>query len=200
MSDSTPIFALPFPESTDPPDGPAQIGALAEEIEDQLVAGVGLRSCGKAIIDAEQSTTSTSYTLLGTPDRVQDIVLPADGLIFVHYRALVKSSSFPGFSFAALFLNGTQLKTMTAAAVPAQQRAAIDDNEYQWLTTTTGGLASAPAAGAASDGVTSGLAGATVCAIEAAAGSYTVSVQFAAASPTTSAKARRLRVWSQAFG
>src|SRR5687768_6755972 len=42
---------------------------------------------GKSIIAAEESTSSTSYTTLTQPDRVQNVELPTDGLIAVAYNA-----------------------------------------------------------------------------------------------------------------
>lgn len=68
--DDTAIYGFPFPEGTDSPSGATQIEALAQEVEDQLAGGAGFRSRGKSIVGASQTTTSGSFTLLGTPDRV----------------------------------------------------------------------------------------------------------------------------------
>lgn len=203
---STTTFALPYPDGDDSPDGPTQIGALAQEVEDTLVAGTGIRSYGKSIIAAEQTTTSTTYTLLGTPDRVQNIVLPTDGLIFVSFRALAAEGL--GQGKAAIFLGNNQLKKPNSAGGGAAvvSEASLVGNSYQWLTSAPHGLVFITGSVAATGGITTGFAFGDqagyggVCAIEAAAGTYDVSVRFKASSGSTVyAGDRKLRVWSQAF-
>lgn len=206
MSDTTPIYGFPFPEGTDPPNGATQIEALAQEIEDQLAAGSGLRSRGKAIISAEQGTASSSYTLLGTPDRVENLVLPTDGLIFVNYRALA-GGSLSGK--AALFLNDNQVLIPALGQAPGAAEVAIQSNYYGWLQTDTGpvdGLGNRPGliysggANGTVDGGGTGLNLTGVAVLEANAGTYSVSVRFKTASGNLFAKDRKLRAWTQAFG
>jgi hypothetical protein len=207
MPDVTPIYGLPFPESADAADVAGDMQALAERSEAVLAAGI--RSSGKSIISAEQAINSTTFALAGTPDRVEEIVLPNDGLIFVLYRALAKNDTGGAGGYAAIFLDEVQLKTPAVSGAPVVSDVYIDDPDYSWLTTRPRGLHISDATTAASDGVSTGLAvsdpttgDAALCVIEAAAGTYNVSVRFKAAAsdkPIT-VKDRRLRVWSQAFG
>ena len=83
MTLTTPHYEFRYPENTDPPAGHLQIKALAEDVEDSMV----IRSAKASVIAAEQTTTSTSFVELGTPDRCEDIALPTDGLIVVTYQA-----------------------------------------------------------------------------------------------------------------
>lgn len=54
---TTPIFGFPSPSLTDPPDGPAQIGALATSVENALVSQV--------------ASLQTSIATLANPPRAQ---------------------------------------------------------------------------------------------------------------------------------
>lgn len=120
---STTRFGFPYPASSDSPNGPAQMQALAEAV-DAVAARAGGQS-GKSIISAEQSRTNTSYGLLGTPDRVQNVVLPADGLIYVLFQAMWKETySLPqdtpnsGNARAAIFLGSNQLQVAHGNGAP----------------------------------------------------------------------------------
>lgn len=74
---------------------------------------------GKSIVATEQSTTSTSYTTLTTPDRVSSVVLPTDGFILVWYQAMWKESNAQN-ARAGIFLGSNQVKAATmGTAAPA---------------------------------------------------------------------------------
>lgn len=107
MTLNTSRFALTYPQDSDSPDGPSQIQDLAQDVETRL-GYAGARG-GKSIVSPEQQTTSASYVFLGTPDRVQGIDLPTDGLIVVAFQGLFKSS-VASTGRAAIFLGATQLK------------------------------------------------------------------------------------------
>lgn len=66
---------------------------------------------GKSIIATEESFTQTSYGFATTPDRVQNIVLPTDGLIFVLYEANW-NGSVDNAASAAIFVGATQLSAV----------------------------------------------------------------------------------------
>ena len=164
---------------------------------------------GKCIIATEESTTSASYTTLTTPDRVQNIVLPTDGLLFVGYRALWKESS-SGAARAALFLGANQLQTgdNSAAVVQESQSGGGSTGVYYALHTNNGGLISQDSSGVADtvDVTTGQVLGSAsssgygaIAVIFAAAGTYTVSVQFKTSAGTVTAKSRKLWVWSMGF-
>ena len=101
---------------------------------------------GKSIITAAESRTNTAYGLLTTPDRVQNIVLPTDGLIVVAYQALWQESVL-GAARAAIFLGANQLKVQQqGVTLPATQAAAtgatLGASKYAPLTTYPAGLIS----------------------------------------------------------
>lgn len=66
MTDTTPVYGIPYPESADPPDGPSQMQALALEVETELVrvdaaataltATVAARA--KGVVSAGSTTSS----------------------------------------------------------------------------------------------------------------------------------------------
>jgi hypothetical protein len=162
---------------------------------------------GKAIIAAEESTGSASYTTLTTPDRVSSIVLPSDGLLFVAYSALWKAS-VAGAGRAALFVGTDQISVPEVSTSPTLQEVSglAAAGQYRWLATAAYGLTTGDAAVAAdstdvatpivlADG--SGVGG--IALIRASAGTYNVSVQFKATSGTVSAKSRKLWVWTMGF-
>jgi hypothetical protein len=71
------------------------LGLSADTTLTRTAAGVmrtngAYSSGGKANIAAAESTTATSYAIgnLTTPDRVQNVVMPTDGLIAVWYQAI----------------------------------------------------------------------------------------------------------------
>jgi hypothetical protein len=204
MSTSSATYGWELPTDSDPANLPPALAALAADIEGDMP----VRSKGKAIISSEQSTASTSYALLGTPDRVQNIVLPTDGLIFVIYRALVRNDA--GAGVAGLFLNNTLIRSPALGSAPISQDSLIGDSDYQWLLSSHETGLRTPSTGSASsdDGTTTGMivgngavlgTPSAIVAIEAAAGTYDVAVKFKAFSGITYAKDRRLRVWSQVF-
>lgn len=217
MSDTTTNFGFPYPEGMDDADGPAAFQALAERADE--VASAGIRSSGKSIIAAEQTTTSTSYTEMGTPDRVEDIVLPTDGLIFIFFQALWKNGISQG-GRAALFLGENQLKVhdSDASGAPVVQEATGPvSSAYATLVALGGGLfgATVPAADLTAPVGTGQILGWTTqptgagvgpspgVVVAADAGTYDVSVRFRntpAVGAAVGVKERKLWVWSQAFG
>lgn len=184
-----------------------------DQLESSLADKLGVSSTatvrrGKCIVATEETTTSTSYTLLSTPDRVQNVVLPADGLIFVVYRALTKGGAGTTES-AAIFVGSNQLKQPEADSVPVVQAAAPVGGfgYYGQIHSFSGGL-TLGGFGSLSD-TSSVTTGQTIshqnntyggaCIIEAAAGTYDISVRFKTPSGTLYAKERKLWVWTQAF-
>lgn len=162
---------------------------------------------GKSIIATEEARSNVAYGLLTTPDRVQSIVLPTDGLIVVGYQALWKNS-VAGAASAAIFVGANQLKTQqeTAPAVQAANMSVGNSTDrYVPLTTSALGLTTVNSSAAAytSDVATGQILGlgqsSAVAYIFAAAGTYDVSVQFKATSGSVTAKERKLWVWTVGF-
>jgi hypothetical protein len=181
----------------------ADISNVAGTVTFQGLSGTGVR--GATNISTSQSTSSTTYTTLATPDQVAGIVLPTNGLIAVWYYADWQESIL-GAARAAIFIGANQVKIPTQGA-PAVQEPGIGAGATSTnvpLTTFSGGLQSSGTSGG-STGVTTGEllalnpnAGAGGAAyVFAAAGTYTVSVQFKASSGSVTAANRRL--WVQAL-
>ena len=205
-------LGLLIPESTDPPDGPTQIGDNAEKADALLQrAGAHAKKCEVA---AEQSRENAAYGLLGTPDECPDITIAKGDLIHVAYRAQVKNNDErPGL--AAIFIDSLQLKVSDDAGAPQLQECyPIEGLSFMMLGTTHYGLDIIP--GATSD-VTTGqaltgggvLTGTGVkgtvysglCTIFGlAAGTYDISVRYRGeAGGKVTAKNRTLWVWRQGF-
>lgn len=167
---------------------------------------------GKSIISTEETTTSASYTLLTTPDRVSNVVLPTDGLIAIAFQGMWKETN-NNTARAAIFIGATQMKgSLANTAAPNVLEAAINStvNNYASIGSFGGGLTTATNTTAYTGDVTTGqvvgvnaltVAGTQgVCYVFAAAGTYTVSVQYKTSAGTASVKNRKLWVWTQAFG
>ena len=76
---TTTNYGFSKPAGSDSPNGPVQIGALADEVDAELAGGIGFRSRGKSKVTASQTTSSGTFTLLGTPDRVSGLERRAAG-------------------------------------------------------------------------------------------------------------------------
>ncbi len=120
---------------------------------------------GKTNISATESRTNTAYGLLTTPDRVQSVVLPTDGLLYVLYQATWQES-VAGAARAAIFVGSNQQKiALDYGTAPVTSAAGMSVGgtaaTNAVLTSWTGGLAShnQPAGGTAYGGdVTTGQA------------------------------------------
>lgn len=176
---------------------------------------------GATNISASQSTSSTTFTTLATPDQVTGIVLPTNGLIAVWYWATWQESVSAAAN-ADIFIGSNQLKAQQRPGntSPTNNPATIGNtvvNTNYALSSYFGGLASAQqqtgtnvGAGPYGGDVTTGQAvgfgfnaGLTEfwaggpCYVFAAAGTYTVSVQFKASSGSVTVANRKL--WVQAI-
>lgn len=185
--------------------------------------GVGATGRGKSIIATEESRTNTAYGTLATPDSVT-VTMPTDGLIFVACQAMWKES-VSGGAKAAIFLGANQLKgasiqfgglaptpvVQAAEGVQATNTAGSPaTNLYRYFSSSPIGLVRGTAGTSDLDytgDVTTGQAvfstttsgGSGVAVIFAAAGSYAVSLQYAATSGSVTVKNRKLWVWTMGF-
>lgn len=193
-------------------------GVVGADLAAAVQAAAGLNGAstrrGKSIIATEEARTNTAFGMLATPDRVQNIVLPTDGLIFVAYQALWKES-VNDTATAAIFLDAVQLRSAViaqAAPVVTDSEARPDTSANVYTALSSGPLGLVGSAGATGTGtgshVTTGQAvgysnsvgfQGGVCAIFAAADTYDVSVQFKSTSGTVTVKERKLWVWSMGF-
>lgn len=165
-----------------------------------------LGSQGTLTIGGTQTVVSNTYTTMPTPDQIPGIVLPANGLVQVWYQATWQES-VNGAANAALFLGGNQVAVATNTGAPVSQQASISGGnagKNAPLTSYWGGLtgfvdAATQYSGDVTTGQVVGASGGGVdrggsCFIFAAAGTYTISVQFKASSGTVTASNRKLWV------
>lgn len=171
-------------------------------------------SSGVTEIATEETTTSSTYTTLTTPDQVSNIVVPTDGLLYIGYRALVKqSSSAPPNGRVAIFIDSTQLQIRQAnSASLTNQEAIISTTHYAPLTSTFYGLDISAAAdstdthaASTSANILAAYNGSNyvggIAVVEVPAGTYDISVRFnmPGGSPTLYAKDRKLWVLAEPF-
>jgi hypothetical protein len=168
---------------------------------------------GKVNIPATESRTNTAYGTMTTPDQVSGIVLPTDGLIAIMYHATWQNS-VASAGKAAIFIGANQLQfaSQGVAAPAVQEIVGSATTAQDFLVTNSGyGLNTGGGATAYTGDVTTGQivgmngavqqtgAQAGPCWVFAAAGTYTISVQFKASSGSVTVKNRRLWVWTIAF-
>lgn len=189
----------------------SQAGALtvtdlaAVKSQAGITAG-GIVRAGKSIIATQQTTTSASYTTLTTPDQVSNVVLPTDGLIVVAFQAYAKTSVGQS-GRAAIFLGANQLKGPDT--VPAvTETFGFSSGADNWATVFSSsrglgvddlGSVTSPAVVTTGMILPTPLSEGGLCPIWAAAGTYTISVQWKTSSGTLTAKERRLWVWTRGF-
>jgi hypothetical protein len=192
----------------------------------QGLPGTGLVWYPPSVIATQESRESTNYGLLTTPDRVQNVVLPTNGLIVVAFRALW-GGSVESAGRAALFLGENQLRANIEGNHGLESAVSYSKTSVAGhLRTSSIGLVGSEDIGEGQNVVTTGLAlgewgqaagsqqyrfetgnGGDVrsmgdcevtglCLIEAAAGTYDISVRFKATSGSVTAKERKLLVWT----
>jgi hypothetical protein len=169
---------------------------------------------GSSIVPTSQSTGSTTFTTLGTPDQVTGLVLSTSGLITVWYQATWQES-VANAAQAQIFLNSSTVQLTGNNGSVSFGTALVGSvggaNRNTPLSTWVAGLFSptAQATGSVADVTTGQFIGASDTVggtkaggpayIFAAAGTYTVSIQFKASSGTVTAANRRLYVQALSF-
>lgn len=170
------------------------------KIDDATIGRAQLAAEGKPVtwytpkvIATEESRTNVAYGTLTTPDEIKEVVMPANGLIAVAYQARCKSSVSEA-GRVALFLGANQL---LAGGLVQEVATEVSFNR---IGTNPGGLlqVEGEAFGATGETISRrpGTAGAVggLCFIQAAAGTYNISIQCKATSGSVTAKERTLRV------
>lgn len=152
-----------------------------------------------------ETITSTSYADMTTPDRVQNIVLPTDGLIDIYYHA-EWSSSVSNVGKAAIFLGSNQLKKPTSTGgTSVQEVTSAASNIESPVVTCSAGLVAAvnsvdyggPVTTGQVIGDNNGIGGA--CTVFAAAGTYTVGIKYKSSSGTVQRRYGKLWVVARSF-
>ena len=191
---------------------------LAAAAEDLGLSQTGYVRSGGVTIDTEEARTGTktSYDWMPTPDRVQNVVLPAGGLLLVGYQATWKETS-NNTARAAIFLGSNQLKVgLAGVGSPIAQEASIaagSANQYSvlstcsyglgsldgktYLGTYTGAVTTGQVLGGVQQSASSWLGG--LCIIFADAGTYDVGVKYKASSGDVYANYRKLFVKAIGF-
>lgn len=169
--------------------GSFQLGAGIVE-KANLAPGVGaLHWYPPKVVTAEEARASAEFGFLTTEDKISGVELAEDGLMLIFLRTHVKSS-VSGAGHAAVFLNGTQLKTRTGAS---NDEGLTSGTGFGLIFTSAEGLTVAmPTENA--DVATGQILGPDALAVYAAAGTYTVGVKYKASSGSVTAKERRLMV------
>lgn len=162
---------------------------------------------GSCIIATSESRTNTVFGTLPTPDQVTGITLPASGLIEVLYQATWQES-VSNAAQAAIMLNGVNVELIMNNGSVGFGAAFIGGSggagHKAPLSTFATGLQSAQASGTDSvvdvttgqyignEDQLTGIKNGGPCYIFAAAGTYTVSIQFKASSGSVTVQQRRL--------
>lgn len=153
---------------------------------------------------------STSYGVLGShPDIVNNLVLPTDGIIAIAYYANWEAN-WGVNAYAAIFLNSNQLKVANPGQAAPIVQEAIQSPSLNTgvLTTFLGGLVTTQPSVNYSGEVTTGqilgvgnsLYTGGPCYVFAAAGTYSVSVQFKSADGSAvNVWDHKLRAWTIGF-
>lgn len=162
------------------------------------------------IILTEQSTSSTSFVTLSTPDEITGVVVPSNGVIFLLYQAVCKSSVKNGGQ-VTIFLNSTEVKTAApgfAAPAGVSIQLVSPANIFNPISSSpVGGLARVEPlteTGYTGDVTTGQVFGvfpptpqttpSGPCQIFVNEGTYNVSIKWKASSGSVTAKERRLLV------
>lgn len=178
----TDVLGIPYPSASDLATVPDHLQAMAEKTEEELVkAGVA----GKILkVSSSQSTSSTSFTLLGTPDRIQNVEVGESDLLCVSYIAWTTAAT--GGGRVQLNLDSIWL---AEAEIPAVA------GSHSILTVPGVGFLTRPT----SDGDFVGYApGVLMYHVEP--GTYEVSVKFKASpGQSVTVGSRVLAVWTRSF-
>jgi hypothetical protein len=172
---------------------------------------------GVSVIATNESRSNVAYGTLTTPDQVANVVLPTNGLIKIRFQATWLESVALA-ARAAIFIGPTQLKRVAAVgAAPAVQevntQSAGTVGTGMAIGSGSGGLYSMAVNVAYPGDVTTGQVvgvpggndslgipvGWGPCEAWAAAGTYTISIQWKASSGSVSALNRKLWVTTEGF-
>lgn len=178
-------YEIPYFLGTDkPPDMAAVTKAIADRVH-ALAAG---RWYAPKIITAEESRTSTEFGFLtSTEDKIEGVVVPTGGLLLLNFHAQVKSS-VAAAGRVVPFIGSNNLFN------PGGSTNAEAKTEGTSFVTINSGPTALEKSSTAAEEQTSGQVVGAALEIFVAAGTYTVSVKYAATSGSITAKNRRLYV------
>ena len=150
-------------------------------------------------INTEELRENAAFGLLATADEIKSVAVGENGLIRVFYSAMVKSSVLSAGRIA-LFIGANQYKIHEGGTAPSTQQAQTISTNFTHIVTGLGaanpqnpGIVNNGETGYTGD-VTTGQGITPITIFGLAAGSYNISVQFAATSGNVVAKNRKLWV------
>lgn len=123
---STPIYGLPYPSLSDPPNGPAQFQALAEAVEaeldriDDTISGVPITQSSTAA--GAVSTTSATYVVLAGDPGIA-FTAPTSGRVVVTISAAIVSNTADTYA-----MMGFQIRTGSTVGAGTIVTAANDND------------------------------------------------------------------------
>jgi hypothetical protein len=119
---TTPVYGLPYSSLSDPPNGAAQIQALAEAVETELQRIDGVPAAATAADAGSVSTTSATYvTLAGDPG--VSFTAPTSGRVLVHFAGTFDNNAADTFG-----MMGFQIRTGTTVGAGTIVLAANDND------------------------------------------------------------------------
>lgn len=123
---STPIYGLPYPSLSDPPNGPAQFQALAEAVEaeldriDDTISGVPITQSSS--VAAGVTTASTSYVALAGDPGIA-FTAPSSGRVLVTIGAALTGDAADTYA-----MMGFQVRTGSSVGTGTIVTAANDND------------------------------------------------------------------------
>jgi len=148
------------------------------------------------VIATEETRSSTSFGTLTTADSIAGVVMPENGLMAIGYSGFMKSS-VASAGRVAIFLGANQLKKVVNSEFQVQE-VSTNGTGFGYVTTMDEGLFRTGETHASPLPTTGVVLGAQsyggMTYVQAAAGTYTISIQYKATSGTVTAKERKLWV------
>lgn len=148
---TTPIFSFPYPALTDPPNGAAQIQALAEAVETELNAtnadvtatqtvtnkfatGATVQNFQPALANFTSTSYTETFTTSNTPAQVA-FVAPPSGVVLIHLRSWLDNNLTAGRTYLSWVLRtggtiGSGTVFLAASDARAMHNMSAEDNEY----------------------------------------------------------------------
>lgn len=141
------------------------------------------------VIETEESRTNTAFGTLTTADEITGVVVPANGLVFISYEAVFKSS-VGGAGAVGLFIGSNQIEN-------AVEHVEADTEGTSFLRVSTY-RTDIERVGSVTPATTGRVVG-VLSVGELAAGTYAISARYKATSGSVTAKERLLRVEVHGF-
>lgn len=175
-------------------------------VADRLAVNSGSIRAGRAVTDAQVNVTQTAYT--ASTDQVANVVLPADGLIYIWYYAEWQHAASSSGGKAAVFVGSNQLVIANNTGNVSQEASApATASVFQPLTSSQTGLSGSQEtgnySGASANGQIVGYTGSASAGgpivIFANANTYTISVRFKVTTGSVDVRKRKLWVETRGF-